>query len=40
VDIYGQSVSVTSIKKQIEIVENTAPVIIAAYEGIKSLKIQ
>ena len=38
--IYGQSVSVTSIQKQIEIMENTDPVIVAAYEGIKSLKIQ
>lgn len=38
VDIYGQSVSVTSIKKQIEIIENTAPVIIAAYEWIQALQ--
>ena len=32
IDIYGQRVSVTSIKKQIEVIENTSPVIVAAYE--------
>lgn len=32
VDIYGQMVSVTSIKKQMEVMENTPLVIVAVYE--------
>lgn len=37
VDIYGQEVSVTNIKQQLEIMETTPPLIVAIFEGIKTL---
>lgn len=38
VNIYGQSISVTSIKKQIEAMENTVSAVVAAYEWVKALE--
>ncbi len=37
VDIYGQRVSVTQIKKRIEIIQTTPPLIVAIYEGAEAL---
>jgi hypothetical protein len=37
VDIYGQEVEVTNIKQQLEIMETTPPLIVAIFEGIKTL---
>lgn len=37
VDIYGQSIPVTDVKKQLQIMENTPIVVIAIFEGVKVL---
>jgi hypothetical protein len=37
VDIYGQSVSVTDVKKQLQVIQTTLPIIITLFEGAEAL---
>lgn len=39
IDIYGQSVPVTDVKKQLQIIQTTLPLIITLFEGVEALSI-